>query len=151
MLPIGLCIRNHFDMPWLKANPLEIVPPVAKIDVSEAHQFFKHARFCEIFGKIGCPKADLPHIEVADAVKGITRRCKGTGRQGKIPLVLMGFVQKEHELLDDTPDTGCQNDPVADIRLDPLIQCQWLSFVKVIAGTGHLNHLSFWYAIGKFF
>ena len=54
-------------MPGFKTNTQVIVFLVAKVDISETHELFEYARFCETFGKIGCTKIDLTDIEVTDA------------------------------------------------------------------------------------
>ena len=67
---------EYFDVPGLEADTEHIIYRIADIDVAEIDKPFKLVRSGKILGEVFLSPSRNADIEIADAVKGVPRRCQ---------------------------------------------------------------------------
>ena len=70
---------HHLDVPRLVADPKRVAFRITDVNVTRLNQLAVDIRACEGIGEVFGAESNLAHIEVADSVIGVPRRCKGTG------------------------------------------------------------------------
>ena len=79
-------------MPGLESDSQQVVSLVTDVDIPQIPESSVDWGSGEARGEVVRSKAHLPHIEIADAVIGISWRGKRTGGEGKISVVPAGLV-----------------------------------------------------------
>ena len=120
-------------MPWLKTDPGHIILWVPDTNEIKLLQFFKYLSGGKPVGKIHRPVSLLANVKVGYTVERVSWWGQGSRGQGKIPLVFVCLVQKKHELLNDTADTGGEVHFAAHMFFDLFIQCPGFTLVQIIA------------------
>ena len=127
------------DMPGLEAHAQAVVERIADIDIAEFDQALEHFRLGELFGEVALAPAHQADVEVADAVKGIARRCQRARGQRQIASMPAGLGEKQMHLLDDAADAGGQDHLRAELLADLRVDLLWLSPKQVVARARDLD------------